>query len=54
MDKSSRFMPSTDFGEGLSATAKPPVPPGDPLKAEHSQASRALGLASYFVSGCMA
>ena len=47
------FAP-TDLGEGLSTKAKPPIPPSGPLKPEHSQASRALGLASYFASGCMA
>ncbi|KAL9636712.1 MAG: hypothetical protein Q9164_002651 [Protoblastenia rupestris] len=45
---------TTDLGGGLSTNAKPPIPPSGPLKPEHSQASRALGLASYFVSGCMA
>lgn len=42
-----------DFGAGISTKATPPVPPDGDLKPEHSQASRALGLASYFVTGCM-
>ena len=51
---SSTWIPATDMGGGLSTRAQPPVPPGDPLKSEPSQASRALGLASYFLSGSMA
>ena len=42
-----------DLGAGISNKAVQTQPPRE-LKPEHSQASRALGLASYFVSGCMA
>ncbi|KAL9073693.1 MAG: hypothetical protein Q9161_002731 [Pseudevernia consocians] len=42
-----------DFGYGISTkSSKPPQPPNGELK--QSQASRALTLAGYFVSGCMA
>lgn len=42
-----------DFGYGISTKpSKPPQPPNGELK--QSQASRALTLAGYFVSGCMA
>ena len=42
-----------DFGYGISnKSSKPPHPPNGELK--QSQASRALTLAGYFVSGCMA
>ena len=54
VESSSKYMPSTDLGGGLSTKAVPPVPPGHPLQPEHSQASRVLSLASYFASGCMA
>ncbi|KAI9703252.1 MAG: hypothetical protein M1836_007818 [Candelina mexicana] len=49
----SKFQP--DLGAGLSLKAKQPEPPLDPLQhGEYSQASRALALGSYFLSGCMA
>ena len=42
-----------DFGYGISTKpSKAPQPPNGELK--QSQASRALTLAGYFVSGCMA
>lgn len=42
-----------DLGYGISTkSSKPPQPPNGELK--QSQASRALTLAGYFVSGCMA
>ncbi|KAI9716103.1 MAG: hypothetical protein M1812_005530 [Candelaria pacifica] len=49
----SKFQP--DLGAGLSLKAKQPEPPLDPLQhGEYSQASKALALGSYFLSGCMA
>ena len=42
-----------DYGYGLSTkSSKPPQPPNGDLK--QSQASRALTLAGYFASGCIA
>ncbi len=43
-----------DFGYGLSTKTKVPQGPNAELKAQQSPASRALSLAGYFVSGCMA
>lgn len=43
-----------DFGYGLSNTSKAPQAPNGELKPGQSQASRAMSLAGYFVSGCMA
>lgn len=49
---SSTWIPQRDYGSGLS-TATGPVQPGQ-QKTESSQASRALGLLSYFLGGSSA
>lgn len=50
-----KMKATTDFGAGLTPQIKERRPPAEPLNHDElSPASKALALASYFISGCMA